>query len=109
MITRWRAGRRCASTTSPTSRFITAREGHRGRGLLDRLFAARGRTPRIVCEVDEHRAIADLIGAGLGVGFVPAASPPRSPVSGSRSTARTATASSPCPGVPATTCRPPPG
>lgn len=53
--------------------FITAREGHWGRGLLDRLFAARGRTPRIVCEVDEHSAIADLIGAGLGVGLVPAA------------------------------------
>ncbi|MGI5240820.1 LysR substrate-binding domain-containing protein [Dactylosporangium sp. CA-139066] len=37
-----------------------------------RLFAARGRTPRIVCESDEHGAIADLIGAWLGVGLVPA-------------------------------------
>lgn len=52
--------------------FITARRGHWLRGLLDRLFAARGLTPKIVCESDEHSAIADLIGAGLGIGLVPA-------------------------------------
>ncbi|MBW4717177.1 LysR family transcriptional regulator [Saccharothrix sp. SC076] len=52
--------------------FVTAREGHWTRRLLDRLFAARGRTPRIVCESDEPSAIADLIGAGLGIGLVPA-------------------------------------
>ncbi|NUT46944.1 MAG: LysR family transcriptional regulator [Saccharothrix sp.] len=52
--------------------FVTARKGHWLRGLLDRLFAARDLTPRIVCESDEHGAIADLIGAGLGIGLVPA-------------------------------------
>lgn len=52
--------------------FITARKGHWQRRLLDRLFAARGITPRIVCEGDEPSAIADLIGAGLGIGLVPA-------------------------------------
>ncbi|GLZ77893.1 transcriptional regulator [Actinorhabdospora filicis] len=51
---------------------ITAREGHWARGLLDRLFAARGLTPRIVCESDEPSSIAALIAAGLGVGLVPA-------------------------------------
>lgn len=50
---------------------ITAREGHWVRGLLDRLFAARGLTPRIVCETDEASAIAALIAAGLGLGLVP--------------------------------------
>jgi len=52
--------------------FITAREGHWIRRLLDRLFAARDLTPKIVCESDEPSAIADLIGAGLGIGLVPA-------------------------------------
>ncbi|MEU5105217.1 LysR family transcriptional regulator [Streptomyces sp. NPDC021354] len=52
--------------------FITARKGHWQRRLLDRLFAARGLTPKIVCEGDEPSAIADLIGAGLGIGLVPA-------------------------------------
>ncbi|WP_370949622.1 LysR family transcriptional regulator [Amycolatopsis sp. cg5] len=51
--------------------FVTARQGHWHRRLLDRLFAARGLTPRIVCEVDEPSAIAELIGAGLGIGLVP--------------------------------------
>lgn len=50
---------------------VTARRGHWQRRLLDRLFAARDLTPKIVCEVDEPSAIADLIGAGLGVGLVP--------------------------------------
>ncbi|GAA5039377.1 LysR family transcriptional regulator [Actinopolymorpha pittospori] len=51
--------------------FITARKGHWLRRLLDRLFAARDLTPKIVCESDEHSAIADLISAGLGIGLVP--------------------------------------
>lgn len=52
--------------------FVSARKGHWQRRLLDRLFAARGLTPKIVCEVDESSAIADLISAGLGIGLVPA-------------------------------------
>ena len=52
--------------------FVTAREGHWLRRLLDRLFAPRHLTPKIVCESDEHSAIADLISAGLGIGLVPA-------------------------------------
>ncbi|MFC6884451.1 MULTISPECIES: LysR family transcriptional regulator [Actinomadura] len=52
--------------------FVTARKGHWARRLLERLFAARGLTPRIVCESDEHSSIADLISAGLGIGLVPA-------------------------------------
>lgn len=52
--------------------FITARQGHWIRRLLDRLFAARDLTPKIVCESDEPGAIADLISAGLGIGLVPA-------------------------------------
>ncbi|MFE0256228.1 LysR substrate-binding domain-containing protein [Streptomyces sp. NPDC059010] len=52
--------------------FVTARNEHWLRRLLDRLFAAHGLTPKIVCESDEHSAIADLISAGLGTGLVPA-------------------------------------
>ncbi|GAA1942194.1 LysR substrate-binding domain-containing protein [Kitasatospora viridis] len=52
--------------------FVTARPGHWLRRLLDRLFAARGLTPKIVCEADEHGAIAELIIAGLGIGLAPA-------------------------------------
>ncbi|MFF0312031.1 LysR family transcriptional regulator [Streptosporangium sp. NPDC004379] len=52
--------------------FVAAREGHWQRRLLDRIFAALDRTPKIVCEVDELGAIAELIGAGLGIGLVPA-------------------------------------
>ncbi|MFI2031291.1 LysR family transcriptional regulator [Streptomyces buecherae] len=51
--------------------FVTARAGHWLRRLLDQLFATQGLAPRIVCESDEHSAIADLIGAGLGIGLVP--------------------------------------
>lgn len=53
--------------------FITARKGHWLRGLLDRLFAARDLTPKIICETDEHSAIVDLIVAGLGIGLIPSA------------------------------------
>ncbi len=52
--------------------FITAREGHWIRRLLDRLCAERDFTPKIVCEIDEPSAIATLISAGLGIGLVPA-------------------------------------
>ncbi|MFC9730759.1 LysR family transcriptional regulator [Streptomyces roseolus] len=51
--------------------FVSASKGHWQRRLLDRLFAARGLTPKIVCEGDELSAIADLISAGLGIGLVP--------------------------------------
>lgn len=51
--------------------FVSASPRHWQRRLLDRLFAARNRTPRIVCEGDEPSAIADLIAAGLGIGLVP--------------------------------------
>ncbi|MEU6787451.1 LysR substrate-binding domain-containing protein [Nonomuraea angiospora] len=51
--------------------FVSAGRGHWQRRLLDRLFAARDLTPKIVCEVDEPSAIAALISAGLGVGLVP--------------------------------------
>ncbi|MEV5573419.1 LysR substrate-binding domain-containing protein [Spirillospora sp. NPDC052269] len=52
--------------------FISAPKGHWQRRLLDRLFAARDLTPRIVCEGDEVGAIAELIRAGLGIALVPA-------------------------------------
>jgi DNA-binding transcriptional LysR family regulator len=51
--------------------FVTGREGHWLRRLLERLFAARDGAPKIVCESDEPAAIAELIGAGLGIGLVP--------------------------------------
>jgi DNA-binding transcriptional LysR family regulator len=52
--------------------FVTAREGHWHRRLLDRLFAARDLTPKIVFEGDEPGAIQELISAGLGIGLNPA-------------------------------------
>ncbi|MEU7791486.1 LysR family transcriptional regulator [Amycolatopsis sp. NPDC049159] len=52
--------------------FITARRGHWHRRLLDRLFAARDLTPKIVFEGDEPGAIQELISAGLGIGLNPA-------------------------------------
>ncbi|GAA2631862.1 LysR family transcriptional regulator [Actinomadura fulvescens] len=67
-----------ASRTSVTidelagQHFIAAHKGHWQRRLLDRLFAARDLTPKIVCEGDEPSAIAELITAGLGIGLVPA-------------------------------------
>lgn len=51
--------------------FVTARQGHWLRRLLDRLFAAQGLTPKIVCESDEHSVIAEMISAGLGIGLAP--------------------------------------
>lgn len=64
--------------------FVTCRTGYWPRGLLDRLFAATGLRPLIACESDEPGATGDLIGAGLGIGLVPAGSrraAPRTPVS----------------------------
>lgn len=52
--------------------FVTTRAGHWQRELLDRLFAAAGRTPVITCEGDEPAATQFLIGAGLGIGLIPA-------------------------------------
>ncbi|MGH4032225.1 LysR family transcriptional regulator [Actinomycetota bacterium Odt1-20B] len=54
--------------------FITTRPGLWPRALLDRLFTEAGLTPHITCESDEPSATGDLIGAGLGVGLVPAMS-----------------------------------
>jgi DNA-binding transcriptional LysR family regulator len=51
--------------------FVSARKGHWQRRVLERLFAADDLTPKIVCEVDELAAIAELISAGLGIGLVP--------------------------------------
>ncbi len=67
------AGRACVTIEELAGEsFVTAREGHWLRRLLDRLFAAHDLTPKIVCESDEHSAIADLISAGLGIGLAPA-------------------------------------
>jgi DNA-binding transcriptional LysR family regulator len=51
--------------------FVTSRPGHWLRRLVDHLFASRGLTPNIACEGDEPAAIAVLISAGFGIGFVP--------------------------------------
>jgi DNA-binding transcriptional LysR family regulator len=62
--------------------FVTTRPGHWPRALLDRLFAD-GPDPQVVCEGDEPGATGDLIGAGLGIGLVPAVSrraPTRLPI-----------------------------
>ncbi|WP_225821186.1 LysR family transcriptional regulator [Streptomyces naphthomycinicus] len=52
--------------------FVSTRPGHWQRSLLERLFAHEGLTPRVVCEGDEAAATPGLIGAGLGVGLMPA-------------------------------------
>ncbi|UNZ16120.1 LysR family transcriptional regulator [Streptomyces sp. 891-h] len=54
--------------------FITTRTGHWQRALADRLFTEAGLRLTVVCEGDEPGATGDLIGAGLGVGLVPAMS-----------------------------------
>ncbi|MEV0700362.1 LysR substrate-binding domain-containing protein [Saccharopolyspora sp. NPDC050389] len=51
--------------------FISTDRGHWPRELGERLFAAAGRRPTIVCEGNEPGATAFLIGTGLGIGFVP--------------------------------------
>ncbi|KOV95576.1 LysR family transcriptional regulator [Streptomyces sp. NRRL B-3648] len=52
--------------------FVSTRAGHWQRALLERLFAREGLAPRVVCEGDEAAATAGLIGAGLGIGLMPA-------------------------------------
>jgi DNA-binding transcriptional LysR family regulator len=52
--------------------FVTTRRGYWQRTLADRLFAAAGIQPAIVCEGDEPYAIRALISAGVGVGLLPA-------------------------------------
>ncbi|MGW2489221.1 LysR family transcriptional regulator [Streptomyces sp. NPDC001606] len=52
--------------------FVSTRPGHWQRVLLERLFAREGLTPRVVCEGDEAAATPGLIGAGLGIGLMPA-------------------------------------
>ncbi|MEV5239543.1 LysR substrate-binding domain-containing protein [Streptomyces cinnamoneus] len=51
--------------------FVSTRTGHWQHALLERLFAAEGLTPRVVCEGDEAAATPELIGAGLGIGLMP--------------------------------------
>ena len=92
--------------------FVTARKGHWLRRLLDRLFAARDLTPKIVCESDEHSAIADLISAGLGIGLVPAfarRSATRAPAAWIAVDSPDCRRSGhPATGAPTATCQPPP-
>lgn len=52
--------------------FVSTRPGHWQRALLERLFAREGLTPRVVCEGDEAAATPELIGAGQGIGLMPA-------------------------------------
>jgi DNA-binding transcriptional LysR family regulator len=52
--------------------FVTTRPGYWQRALTDRLFAAAGIQPTIVCEGDEPYAVRSLISAGVGVGLIPA-------------------------------------
>ncbi|MEV5595528.1 LysR substrate-binding domain-containing protein [Streptomyces sp. NPDC052496] len=59
--------------------FVTTRPGHWQRELLDRLFATAGRAPVITCEGDEPAATQFLIGAGLGIGLIPALARNESP------------------------------
>lgn len=54
--------------------FVTTRPGHWQRALADRLFAAVGLEPRVVCEGDEPGVTQYLISSGLGIGLVPAMS-----------------------------------
>ncbi|NEC68823.1 LysR family transcriptional regulator [Streptomyces sp. SID9727] len=52
--------------------FVTTRTGHWQRALLERLFAREGLRPQVVCEGDEAAATPEMVGAGLGVGLMPA-------------------------------------
>ncbi|MCE7008012.1 LysR family transcriptional regulator [Kibdelosporangium philippinense] len=51
--------------------FVTTRRGCWPRELAERLFGKAGVDLHIVCESDEPGVMGDLIGAGLGVGFMP--------------------------------------
>ncbi|MCW8116689.1 MULTISPECIES: LysR family transcriptional regulator [Streptomyces] len=52
--------------------FVSTRPGHWQRALLERLFAREGLAPRVVCEGDEAAATPELVGAGVGIGLMPA-------------------------------------
>ncbi|WP_104630305.1 LysR family transcriptional regulator [Streptomyces sp. MH60] len=52
--------------------FVSTRAGHWQRALLEKLFAREGLTPHVVCEGDEAAATPELIGAGVGIGLMPA-------------------------------------
>ncbi|MEU7576244.1 LysR substrate-binding domain-containing protein [Streptomyces sp. NPDC041068] len=54
--------------------FVTTRQGHWQRALLDRLFAAEGLAPLVSCEGDEPGASQHMISASLGIGLIPAIS-----------------------------------
>ncbi|SMC48749.1 LysR family transcriptional regulator [Kibdelosporangium aridum] len=51
--------------------FLTTRPGYWQRMLAERLFAKAGLDLRVVCEGDEPSVLFDLVGAGLGLGFIP--------------------------------------
>ncbi|MEU7144367.1 LysR family transcriptional regulator [Nocardia sp. NPDC046473] len=53
---------------------VTTRPGYWQRALTDRLFAAAGLVPNVVVEGDELAAVQHLVGAGLGIGLIPAMS-----------------------------------
>jgi DNA-binding transcriptional LysR family regulator len=55
-------------------RFVTTKPGSWQRELTDAACKWAGFTPAIACEGDEPGALRSLIGAGLGVGFLPASS-----------------------------------
>lgn len=67
------AGRESVTVTElADEEFVSTRAGHWQRALLDRLFAREGLAPQVVCEGDEAAATPELIGAGLGIGLMPA-------------------------------------
>lgn len=83
------AGReRVAVAELADEEFVSTCTGHWQRALLERLFAREGLTPRVAFEGDEAAATPELIGAGLGIGLMPAVARrtlgERSPVAWSR-------------------------
>ncbi|MDG4857844.1 LysR family transcriptional regulator [Streptomyces sp. T-3] len=67
------AGReRVAVAELAEEEFVSTRAGHWQRALLERLFDREGLKPLVVCEGDEAAATPEMIGAGLGVGLMPA-------------------------------------
>jgi DNA-binding transcriptional LysR family regulator len=52
--------------------FVTPRPGYWQRALADRLLAHTGVPLNVVCEGEEPAAIRGLIGAGVGIGLLPA-------------------------------------
>lgn len=51
--------------------FIETAPGFASRTLSDAAFASAGYQRRIVCEANEWSMVADLVGAGLGIGLLP--------------------------------------